>query len=65
MFDLLTLKEDAQAKAQGWGLYHVYDAGKGLWHVGILPRDAAPKVIELAKNRDELAIKALRLIAHK
>ena len=65
MYDLLTLKEDEQAKKQGWGLYHVYDATDGRWRIGILPREAVHKVVELAKNRDETAIKALRLIAHK
>jgi hypothetical protein len=62
--DLLTKEEDAQAAAQGWGLYHVYDMAVDQWVIRVLPAEATNHVVNLARNNYPLPLKALRLMTH-
>lgn len=71
MFDL-TKEERAEAAAQGWGLFHIYDMEKSRWHVNVLPLSfgehntvakAQAHVINQARARHPLSIKALQLMA--
>ena len=62
MNDLLTIEEDAEAAAQGWGLHHVYELELKQWVVRILPAEATPHVVTLARNNQVLPLKALRLM---
>lgn len=64
MHDLLTADEDKLAAAQGWGLYHVYDLATTQWVIRILPAEAAPNVVNLARANHPLPLKALRLMTH-
>jgi len=63
--DLLTTAEDAEAQAQGWGLYYVYDTATSTWTVRILPVAMIGLVINLAKANHPTPLKALRLVAKK
>jgi len=62
-YDLLTVAEDAEAKAQGWGLYHVYDSATSTWAIRILPAHLLGLVVNLAKANHPTPLKALRLVA--
>lgn len=64
MFDLLSAEEDKAAAAQGWGIHHVYELEAQKWVVRVLPVEAAPVVVNLAKAGDRLALKALRILTH-
>lgn len=64
MFDLLSVEEDKAAAAQGWGIHHVYELEAQKWVVRVLPVEAAPVVVNLAKAGDRLALKALRILTH-
>ena len=64
MYDLLTAEEDKTAAAQGWGLYHVYDMAVTQWVIRVLPAEASPNVVNLARAGDRLAVKALRILMH-
>lgn len=63
-FDLLTKEEDVAAAAQGWNVYHVYELEAQKWVIRVLPAEVVPGVINLAKQGNPLAIKALRLVMH-
>lgn len=62
--DLLTLAEDAEAAKQGWGLHHVYEMEVRQWVIRILPPEAAPHVVTLARANHPLPLKALRLMTN-
>lgn len=72
MSDLLTIRERESAEAQGWQLCHVIDAKTQRVSVDILPtwqRDdvtsalaAQRLVVQLAKQLDGTALRALRLV---
>lgn len=64
MHGLLTDEEDKAAAAQGWGLFHVYDLAVTQWVIRVLPAEASPNVVNLAKTGDRLAVKALRILMH-
>jgi hypothetical protein len=68
----LTPQERAEAVAQNWDLFHVYDADKTRWVRTVLPitfstgvgaQQALNHVVAQAKFNNPLSIKALRLIA--
>lgn len=71
-FDLLETHEAAAARAQGWLLCLVFDAGKQHVRPQILPitfaapfntsEKAARWVINKAQNGDKVAMKALNLV---
>jgi len=63
--DLLTIDEDAEAMAQGWGLHHVYDLATSTWGIRILPVAMVGLVVNLAKANHPTPLKALRLMATK
>ena len=71
--ELLTTEERAEAAAQGWGLFHVYDPKASRWRVQALglQTPAAPEtgalIVGLARQGMPLAIRALQLIteSHK
>lgn len=60
--NLLTVEEDAQAAAQGWGLHHVYDLATHKWGARVLPAQAAPHVMHLARANHALPLKAMKII---
>lgn len=62
--DLLTKEENLVASALGWGLHHVYELEAQRWGIRILPADRAQVVVNLAKQGNPLATKALRLVMH-
>lgn len=62
MHDLLTLEEDKLAAAQGWGLHHVYEMEARNWTIRILPTEAVPHVVNLARANHPLPLKALGLM---
>ncbi len=62
--DLLTKEESLVASALGWGLHHVYELEAKRWGIRILPADRAQVVVNLAKQGNPLALKALRLTVH-
>ena len=64
MHDLMTPEEDKAAAAQGWALCHVYELEAQKWVVRVLPAGAASVVVNLAKEGNSLAVKALRLVMH-
>lgn len=68
----LTKEERAEAAAQGWGLFHIYDMEKSKWHMNVLPLSFGPHtsamkvqgyVIAQARARHPLCVKALQLMA--
>lgn len=63
--DLLTLTEDAEAAKQGWGLHHVYELEAQRWSIRILPAEAGPAVVNLARANHPLPLKALRLMTNQ
>jgi len=63
-FDLLTKEEALVAFAQGWSVHHVYELETQKWGIRILPSDAAAGVVNLARQGNALALKALRLTVH-
>lgn len=62
MHGLLTIEEDAQAKALGWALELIYDLATQKWMVEVFPRVQAIKVIELARANHPVAVKTLKLV---
>ena len=70
MFDL-TKEERAEAAAQGWGLFQIYDLDKCRWHMNVLPlsfgghtaAQAQGLVINQARARHPLSMRALRLMS--
>jgi hypothetical protein len=65
----LTSTEKAEAAAQGWGLYQVYDLDKKVWRMNVLPVEikghvlnALRKVVTQAQFKDSLSLKALRVM---
>lgn len=61
---LLTKEESLVAFAQGWSVHHVYELEAQKWVIRILPSDAAAGVVNLARQGNMLATKALRLVMH-
>jgi hypothetical protein len=68
----LTKEERAEAAAQGWGLFQIYDLDKCRWHMNILPlsigshatvSQAQAHVINQARARHPLSVKALQLMS--
>ena len=64
MHDLLTVEEDKEAAKQGWGLHHVYELEAQRWSIRILPAEAAPHVVNLARANHPLPLKALGLMSN-
>ena len=64
MNDLLDAEEDKEAAKQGWGLHHVYELEEARWGIRILPAEATPHVVNLARQNHPLTLKALRLMTH-
>jgi hypothetical protein len=72
MFDLLSVQEDQHAATQGWELAYVYDIGRKQMRPQILAlrphfknaEDAAAFVVNQARQRNDLAIKAIRMVVH-
>lgn len=72
MFDLLSIQEDQAAAAQGWELAYVYDQGRKQMRPQVLAlpghfkhaEAASAFVVDQARLRNELAIKAIRLVVH-
>ena len=72
MFDLLSIQEDQHAAAQGWELAYVYDLRRRTMRPQILAlrphfnnaEQASTFVINEARNRNDLALKAIRLVVH-
>ena len=64
MNDLLSIEEDKQAAAQGWGLHHVYDMAVNQWGIRILPAEAATQVVNMARAGQALPLKAIRLMTN-
>jgi hypothetical protein len=64
MNDLLTIEEDKQAAAQGWGVHHVYDLDTKQWGIRILPAEAATQVVNMARAGQALSLKAIRLMTN-
>lgn len=66
----LTAIEAQHAAGQGWGLFHIYDQALSRWSLAVMSldhpatsaQDTAGAVYELARQRDPVAIRALRLI---
>lgn len=50
------------AKAMGWSVDRVYHLDVAKWVVQIYPADAMPAVIDMARNNNPLAIRALQLV---
>lgn len=73
MLDLLTTEQAAHAAAHGWQLGWVYDLNTRHITANVLPAwnsgqitcapDAVRLVVAMAKNRDEVALKAIQLAA--
>ena len=61
---LLSPEEDKEAAKQGWGLYHVYELNEKTWTLRILPTEAAELVVNMARNNQTLAQKALGLLTN-
>ena len=65
-YELLTIGEAEAARAQGWGLHHVFDLSLARWRVMVLASPSAEMgsqfVINQAKQGSALALKALRLV---
>lgn len=61
---LLSKEEDAAAARNGYGVYHVYDLSYNSWTVRLLPTNMVPHVMQLAQNKDEVALKALRTLQY-
>lgn len=65
-YELLTTDETEAARAQGWGLHHVYDLKQARWSVMVLAMPSADAgsryVVAQAEAGSALAKKALRLI---
>lgn len=68
----LTKEERAEAAAQGWGLFHIYDMQRQRWHMNVLPLAIGPDstvmgamnhVLSQARFNHPLSIKALRLMS--
>lgn len=67
--DDLTPAEKDEAFKRGWGLYQVYDLGKQVWRMNIMPIEikgqvsqALNAVVATAQFNDPLSIKALRVM---
>ena len=65
-YELLSVSETEAARAQNWGLHHVYDLKQKRWSVMVLAMPSAVAgssfVVEQAKAGSALAKKALRLV---
>lgn len=61
-FDLLNEQDAVAAKAMGWSVDHVYHLDVARWVVQIYPADATAAVIDMARNNNPLAIRALQLV---
>lgn len=61
---LLTKEEDALAASQGWGVHHIYELETQKWVIRILPSTVAQSIVNLARQGNPLATKALRLVMH-
>lgn len=68
----LTKTERAEAAAQNWGLFHVYDLAKQRWSMNVLPLSFGPGidadkalkfVMDRARSNQPLALKALQLLS--
>lgn len=68
----LTKEEHAEAAAQNWGFFHVFDTERSKWTAAVLPlvfsttstpTNALNQVIAQAKYNHPLSIKVLRLLA--
>lgn len=69
--NLLTTAESERAAQQGWQLCHVFDQDAARWMVEIIPTDnntlrsaraMQATVLELARNRDAVALRAMSLV---
>ena len=72
-YDLLTPQEHANARAEGWDVFYVFDTQRQRWLVAPLPLQFSPSVgaaevmrgvVTAAQCRNQLGIKVLRLCAH-
>ncbi len=61
---LLTTEETTLAASQGWGVHHVYELEAQKWVIRILPSTTAQGIVNLARQGNPLATKALRLVMH-